>query len=98
MRILRDRQTILLGRYSINVIKPNDQDRFEGSFQSEAFPACRKCPSGLDISHTAQERQREASLAWHDGDRRDDQWHRFSRHAPARRSEESLAKSGPESI
>ena len=50
----------------------------------------------LDLSYPAKERQCEAPLAGHDGDRRHHQWLPFSSHARARRPKKPLAQSGPE--
>jgi hypothetical protein len=88
---------LLLGRQSISDIKQSDQNRFQDPFQSETLPAGgeRECRL-LDLSHSAKERQCEAPVPGHDGNRRHHQWRLFSSHAPARRPEKPLAQSGPE--
>ena len=50
----------------------------------------------MDLSHPAKERQCEAPVPRHDGDRRHHQWLPVSSHARARRPKKSLAQSGSE--
>ena len=54
------------------------KDRFQDPFQSETLPAGRDREGRLlDLSYPAKKRQREASLARHDADRRHHQWLSF---------------------
>src|SRR4029450_14094687 len=66
-------------------------------FQSETLPASGERQGQLlDLSRPAKERQCEASLAGHDGDRRDNQWCPVPSRSRAGRPKEPLAQSGPE--
>src|SRR5882757_9706097 len=78
-------------RIPISDTKLDDQNL--DPFQSKTLPARREREGRLlDFSRPAKERQREASLARHDRDRRHHQWRRFSSRGRARRRKKSLAQ------
>jgi hypothetical protein len=88
---------LLLARHLISDTKQSDQTRFQNPFQSEILPAgAEREGRFLELSHPAKERQCEAPLARHDGNRRHHQWLPFSGRARARRPEKPLAQTGPE--
>jgi hypothetical protein len=85
---------LLLARHLISDTKQSDQNRFQNPFQSETLPSGAEREGRLlELSHPAKERQCEAPVPRHDGDRRHHQWLPLSSRARARRPEKPLAPS-----
>ena len=93
----RFRRSVALGEPLPSNIRYMTKTAFKIRFKAKLFPPAESEKGEfLDLSHPAKERQRQAPLAGHDGDRRHHQWQTFSSHARTRRPKKPLAQGGSE--